>query len=844
MDYEPLTLADICNAGIEIYAPERLALDGTYLQPLPARPPVGSQLFHGLPFQIGSGGSNNPCFIAFGDSKKLHNEKVVISLDKTARHIIFAHAVLETNLWQGGEIGVEIARYKFKYSDGREEVVPIRERFEIGNIPLPWGQFPFLCVPDQKHFLEDRHTGNWARTGFRLTEVGWAIPRGYFIWPWKNPHPEARISSIEIQPGPQRFLIAAITLSNLEENPLLRQARRPVKISILDSAVLGKGSPLEVEVDRGVATYTYTLSESPLDEVAPEMAGFGAPQNPGISPAYAEIAANPSATLTVTSDEKALLEVNWARLEKEGTIEAAGVRLEIVDPGRNWVSVHVVDGRTGETLPCRIAFHSPDGIPYPPHGHHAHIFSDLDTWNVDIGGDIRLGQIAYAYIDGTCQGWLPRGRVLVDIACGYEYEPIRKWVDIEPGQQHLTLQLDRWIDMNAEGYFSGDTHVHFLSSQGASTEAQAEGLNVVNLLQSQWGHLYSNTEEFTGRPQVAQDGKTIVYVSQENRQHILGHISLLGLKNPVMPWASGGPSEGELGGSLEVTLSHWADAAHEQGGIVILPHIPTPNGETAALIATERLDAVEMLDFLDYEHREYYRYLNGGYRLPLVGGTDKMSSNTPVGLYRTYVQLEKDQPFNYDSWCQALKKGRTFLSGGPMLWLTVDGKGPGAEIQIGKGATLKVEATARSIFPLHSLQIINGGKVVAETVSASGSRTLKINERLNFNGDSWIAARCAGPSYQAQPHFDARQRGIMAHTSPVYLVSEDGYRLHSEETFKYMITLVSGSLEYIRHRSPQYPENMTTHFHGLPDHMAELERPFMEALSAIHSRMHELGIPH
>ncbi|NJN43704.1 MAG: hypothetical protein HC806_02515 [Anaerolineae bacterium] len=253
-------------------------------------------------------------------------------------------------------------------------------------------------------------------------------------------------------------------------------------------------------------------------------------------------------------------------MENKGTVETSRIRLELADPGRNWVFVKVKDRGTGRTIPCRVAFHSPEGIPYPPHGHHAPIFSNLDTWNLDIGGDVRLGQISYAYTDGTCQGWLPRGRVLVDVACGYEYVPLRTWVTIEPGQQHLTLELDRWINMNEQGYFSGDTHVHFLSTQGALNEARAEDLNVVNLLQSQWGHLYTNTEEFTGRPQVSQDGQTIVYVSQENRQHILGHISLLGLKTPVMPWASGGPTEGELGGSLEVTLSHWADATHAQGG--------------------------------------------------------------------------------------------------------------------------------------------------------------------------------------------------------------------------------------------------------------------------------------
>ncbi len=845
MDYEPLSLTELCNAGVWLYAPENLGQDGTYLQPLPASPPTGSQRFHGLPFQIGPGqGGDPPCFIAFGEHGDLYRQKQVIPVGKTARHIIFAHAVLETRLWQGGAAGVEIARYVFCYQDGHEEAAPIRERFEIGNIPLPWGQFPFLCLPDQKHFLEDRFQGHWARAGFRLTEVGWAIPRGYYLWPWQNPRPEVEISHIEIHPGPQRFVIAAVTLSHLEESPFPRQARRPVRIRLSDATRSAVAGPLKVEVDRGVATYPYPLPQASLADLEPEMAGFGAPPNEGTDPSYTEIAASPSATLTVRSGDNLLCQANWGALEREGVVESAGVRLEIVDPGRNWVTVKVVDGHSGVTLPCRIAFHSPEGIPYPPHGHHAPIFSNLDTWNVDIGGDVRLGQIAYAYIDGTCQGWLPRGRVLVDIACGFEYEPVRQWVEIQPGQQHLTLQLDRWIDMNAEGYYSGDTHVHFLSTQGATMEARAEGLNVVNLLQSQWGHLYTNTEEFSGSPQVTRDGKTIVYVSQENRQHMLGHISLLGLKTPVMPWASGGPSEGELGGSLEVTLSHWADAAHAQGGTVILPHIPTPNGEPAALIATGRLDAVEMLDFLDFEHFEYYRYLNGGYRLPLVGGTDKMSANTPVGLYRTYVQLEEGRDFDYDAWCRALKRGRTFLSGGPMLWLTVEGQGPGAEVQIGRDATLEVEATARSIFPIHCLQIVEQGRVVAETVSARGSRKLQIRERLHFTGDSWLAARCAGPSYRARPHYDARRRGIMAHTSPVYLAAEGGKGLHSLETYQYMQTLIAGSLAYLRQRSPQYSDETTTHFHGRPDHLAELERPFKEALSAIHARLHELGIAH
>jgi hypothetical protein len=133
------------------------------------------------------------------------------------------------------------------------------------------------------------------------------------------------------------------------------------------------------------------------------------------------------------------------------------VRFEIIDTGRNWVHITVLDDETGLPVPCRVHFRSARGVPYAPHGHHAHVNSNLETWHVDVGGDVRLGQMSYAYIDGKCQGWLPRGEVHVDVARGFEYEPLRQRVTIEPGQRELTLRLRRWADMNAERYFSGDT---------------------------------------------------------------------------------------------------------------------------------------------------------------------------------------------------------------------------------------------------------------------------------------------------------------------------------------------------------------------------------------------------
>jgi hypothetical protein len=514
-------------------------------------------------------------------------------------------------------------------------------------------------------------------------------------------------------------------------------------------------------------------------------------------------------------------------------VDAGQVSFELVEGGRNWVHVRVVDDATGRPVPCRVHFRSAAGIPYQPHGHHNHVTQNLDSWHYDVGGDVRLGQRTFAYIDGTCQGWLPRGDVVVDVARGFEYEPLRQTVRIERGQRDLTLRIGRVADMASEGWWSGDSHVHFLSTPGAQLEQKGEDLRVVNLLQTQWGALFTNTEDFSGRPSMVDGGGYVTYVGQENRQHALGHMVLWDLKEPVMPWCSDGPDEAELGGALDATLSDWADRTHAQGGTVVAAHFPHPNGEPAVLVATGRADAVEMLTHSDDGMLEYYRYLNSGYRLPLVGGTDKMSSAVPVGLYRTYARL--DEEFSYEAWCRAVRSGRTFLSGGPLVTLSVDGCEPGGTVELSGPGTVSVHAAVRSIFPLHSLEVVRNGEVVTRA-EANGGRQAEINEELRIGENSWIACRAFGVDY----HLDEWERQVFAHTSPVYLACGGGdWTMTNPEGIRYMRTLVEGAREYVRHTAVRRSDQLTTHHHGEADHLAWLERPFAEALRALDERGRE-----
>ena len=798
--YEPVDLSAACNAGVDVLGDER------------GDAALGRVRLRGLPFLIGSEpAAEEKCFL-------LPGAPVRVEVGRVARRVIVAHRLLEPGAPAGHAAGQTVAEYVFHLAGGEAVTAPVRERFEIQVVPPGWGRLPFLAVTDTSDYSLPRFEGRWSAAGERLVEheMGW--PVGYFLWCWENPLPSLVVEAIEVIPrNGARFIVAGVTTSDVDEHPFVRAPARPVRLVPKD----GVSGILDVDVDRGVATYPQPLAGED------DRGGWGAADG---TTAYTSIAALPSATIAVRRGGDELGRVRWGEIERDGRADAGRVVLELTEAGRNWVHVSVVDDATGRPVPCRVHFRSADGIPYQPHGHHNHVTQNLGSWHYDVGGDVRLSERSYAYIDGTCQGWLPRGEVVVDVARGFEYEPLRQTVRIEPGQRELTLRIARVADMAADGWWSGDSHVHFLSTPGAQLEQLGEDLRVVNLLQTQWGALFTNTEDFSGRPSVVDGGGYVTYVGQENRQHMLGHMVLWGLREPVMPWCSDGPDEAELGGALDATMSDWADRTHAQGGTVVAAHFPNPNGEPAVLVATGRADAVEMLAHSDDAMSEYYRYLNSGYRLPLVGGTDKMSSGVPVGLYRTYARL--DEEFSYEAWCRAVRSGRTFLSGGPLVTLSVDGRSPGDTVSVSGPGTVSVHATVRSIFPLRSLEVVRNGEVVARA-SADGGRQAEISEELRIDGDSWIACRAFGADY----HLDDWGRRVFAHTSPVYVACGGGdWTMTDPEGMRYIRTIVEGARDYVRHTAVRRSDAVTTHHHGEADHLAWLERPFNEALRALDER--------
>jgi hypothetical protein len=779
--------------------PEPAPWDPLVAEGLP-KLPEGNQRFWGIPFSLGT---------ATGERSwlQLNEPGVEVPLQEAGvRYLVFAHfcdlepeagrpPVARSMVVRPGEV---VAHYVLRYSDGSEHAVPIRRRFEI-NTAVAWGQLAFAARSHVRDVGADINgpypRGAWGRyqTGvIQEPNPGW--PVRYWVYALPNPHPEHRLDAVLLKPtGISTVAVAGITLYRGEHHPLRHRRLESFRIILPPELQSQSSTEIDVSVDLGIIARTYAIPAFDPDTwLSEETAGLGEPPPTETAPTQliVDVTANPDATLSVAGQE-----VPLAPAYEKGTARSSegGVQVELLTPAKTWLHVRIEDATTGRTVPARVHFRSPDGRYFPPYGHRHEVNAN---WFEDYGGDLKLGTTQYAYVDGTFQVELPVGDVYVEVTKGFEYRPLRQRIRIAPGQRRLTLHLVRALDWRSRGWVTADTHVHFISPQTAWLEGKAEGVNLINLLASQWGDLYTNVADITGAVSGVSSDDTIVYVGTENRQHLLGHMSLLGVRGePVFPMTTSGPHESYIGDPVLSSMCEWADAARERDGVVVIPHFPNPYCEAVAEIVLGKVDAVEIKYFTptldEFGILEWYRFLNNGYRVGVVGGTDKMSATIPVGGVRTYALLEDS--FTFASWAAAVRQGRTFTTSGPLIALHVEGKGPGEEIQLPRGGgTLTVEAVAESVLPFHELQIVCNGRVVANENADKGTKTCRLVHTLKLNGSGWVAARCVSKLQALQTWVI----NVAAHTSPVYIVA-GGQELFNPSDATYMLTLLAGGLTWL-----------------------------------------------
>lgn len=820
----------------------------------------GLQALRGIPFYFGDEVGPDVLALRPGDAPAS-----IVLPPTMATYVIFVQAVTDrpatvphgfghigpTTLHvEGNELGELVSTYSLQYADGSEIDVPVLRRFGIQQRHISWGASPFAAVPARGPSVHATHGEDFALGRAPSLGFGYAESRtlsgrlseseNLWLYALPNTHPHKEVTGLRLRAESETSLIYAVTTTELAEHPLRLQGRRKLRMRLPPNVTLnrlgeldtdGRGDTIGIDLGtvisaRAVLEYSRSDWLSDLPDVQPVRSD---------TEVIVEYSAHPDARLYLRSDDGSLLVRELRALEAADSPTASPLRAIAIEPATRPVKFRIIEKDTGQRVAARLHVHGPHGEYLPPKGHHRKV--NVGVFE-DFFAEFANGLNQYAYVDGNCTIDLPFGAVFVEITRGFEVRPLRRVVDIDENTEILTFELEKVLRWREQGWVSSDTHVHFLSPQTALLEGQAEGVNVVNLLASQWGEMFSNVGDFDGRTTLGAkdfggDGEFLVRVGTENRMQVLGHISLLGYEGEIIdPLCTGGPNEAAIGDPLEATMALWAERCRQQGGLVVMPHAPNPQAERAADIVLGLVDAIEMMSFNPRDAQisafglaDWYRYLNTGYQLPLVAGSDKMNAASLLGGLRTYVRLGA-RAFTYRNWMDAVRSGDTFVTVGPLVTMSVEGARPGSKIQLPPGGgtvTVDWRIESVSVAPKRVEVILNGAVVDElrrDSLSCQGHRTLQVTNSC------WVAIRVRGSVGE-------RDADIAAHTSAVF-VEVGGSPIFATADAVTILAQIEASIAYVDTLAPKSDEAKHAHLRGA----LEL------AHHRLHHRLHQLGAHH
>ena len=382
---------------------------------------------------------------------------------------------------------------------------------------------------------------------------------------------------------------------------------------------------------------------------------------------------------------------------------------------------------------------------------------------------------------------LPAGAWRIVIERGKEYRPITDDINMpSAGRVERTYRLERWVRMNDRGWYSGDMHLHRPLSDIALL-MDAEDLNVAIPITS-WRRDIQP---------IAQDPDLQAFLARSDAQGALNPVPnrwFTVLNEELEPSASAllVSRLGKQGSALEYPLATYGRQLHERGALV--------DSEKATSLELPVIAALGGCDFVGLANNHFWRagsywakahwgswpermprhypascagfaqagfevysaLLNMGLPLKLSAGSANGVHPVPPGWSRVYAHVPG--AFSLERWFEAVQSGRTFVTTGPMLLLTVNGLEPGAQSH-GLAFPLKVEVAVEllSAQPVKSVEIVVNGTPAPIELTPNGA-AYSGRRQITLQTSSWIAARWLS---------DHGETCDVAHTSPLYFWNGD-----------------------------------------------------------------------
>jgi hypothetical protein len=266
------------------------------------------------------------------------------------------------------------------------------------------------------------------------------------------------------------------------------------------------------------------------------------------------------------------------------------------------------------------------------------------------------------------------------------------------------------------------------------------------------------------------------------------------------------------------------------------PTRPIRSWSGAADIVLGVVNAIEMMTFNPltpdtnqinpYGVADWYRYLNLGYQVPVVGGSDKMAAASLLGGIRTYAHMGEHE-FTYENWMEAVRAGNTFVTVGPLAKLTVEGIVPGGTVELPTSggtvnATWRVESAS---MPIEQVEVVVGGLVVDQE-NIGGALSVDGSVEIEIAASTWVALRVRG-SYTGRPE------QIAAHTSAIQVLVA-GQGLFSQADAMSVLEQIEGAIAYVDTLAPR-PEAIR---------YKQLRATLESAHNRLHQRLHRAGVYH
>lgn len=390
---------------------------------------------------------------------------------------------------------------------------------------------------------------------------------------------------------------------------------------------------------------------------------------------------------------------------------------------------------------------------------------------------------------------VPAEAVTVDAVAGLETERTSQRIDLT-GRAEATIRvpLTRFFAARQKGLVAGNTHLHLRNLARSAADRYlrevplGDGLDVVfvSYLTRPPADLDYVTNRYARRDLEELSDDRVHFGHGEEHRHNFGshgqgygHILLLDIPQLVEPVSIGPGITGR--GADSPPLQAGIDAARAAGGKVVWAHNrfgfeDIPNWITGRVHANNIFDGGEHGGFED----TFYRYLDIGLKVPFSTGTDWFLYD----FSRVYVPSEG--PITPTEWLERLAAGKSFITNGPLLELTVEGRGPGDELELARAQEVTIRGRAWGRSDFGRIELVRNGRVTRTAKSRPEGRhfVATFEEREPIGEPSWLALRTPPPPRSDWPEpkgaagpdaardFPTNELGgpLFAHTSPVYVL--------------------------------------------------------------------------